>query len=73
MAEYFGKNYKRLFDYVSGLKKKYDNAVEVVPKINQILKKLNDELQKIEPVRLENEKQMEDKKTELSKKHYQKA
>jgi len=73
MIEFYGKNYKKYSDFINTQKKKYDNAVEVVTKINQVLKKLSEELQKIEPVKAENEKLMEEKKTELSKKHYLKA
>ena len=73
MIDYYCKNFTMFKDYLNVQKKKYEFAVDVGNKITSVVGKINEELEKIEPQKLENDKVIEERKFELGKKHNQKT
>jgi energy-coupling factor transporter ATP-binding protein EcfA2 len=73
MLNFYENNYNLYKEILLSQKKKYNTAVDAIPKTLSMISKMNEELEKLEPEKLDFEKAIDEKKAEFSKKQIQKT
>lgn len=68
MITYYENNYNGFMEHLVNQKKKYEFACEVNSRLQEIIAKINEELVQLEPQMNDNDKILNEKKTELIKK-----